>query len=89
MQISSSPTSTLTYKYPLLNAIANNHSVPTVSTLRKPFDCIALPNVTLYLNTGFNTGIPVLAFFNTEIPVLQKPYGIAIPIPSLPGYALP
>jgi len=28
------------------------------------------------LNTGINTGIPVLIFFNTEIPVLGNRAGI-------------
>jgi hypothetical protein len=30
-------------------------------------------------NTGINTGIPVLALLNTEIPVLQEASGIEIP----------
>jgi len=33
----------------------------------------------VYFNTGFKTGIPVLARLNTEIPVLKKAGGIAIP----------
>jgi len=31
------------------------------------------------LNTGINTGIPVLIFFNTEIPVLGNRAGIGGP----------
>jgi hypothetical protein len=33
----------------------------------------------VYFNTGFNTGIPVLARPNTEIPVLEKAGGIGFP----------
>jgi len=36
----------------------------------------------MYFNTGFKTGIPVLARPNTEIPVLEKAGGIAIPTQS-------
>jgi hypothetical protein len=44
----------------------------------------------VHFNTGFNTGIPVLARPNTEIPVLEKAGGIAIPNsghtnPEIPG----
>jgi hypothetical protein len=36
----------------------------------------------VYFNTGFNTGIPVLAWPNTEIPVLEKAGGIGFPSPN-------
>ena len=36
-------------------------------------------HIMVYFNTGFKTGIPVLARPNTEKPVLEKAGGIGIP----------